>query len=46
MAKKKQNTYMEMSNDAIGAMYPFVSNALKDPQGVYFGYEYYSGDPF
>jgi DNA helicase HerA-like ATPase len=37
---------MELSNDAVGAMYPFVSNALKDTQGVQLGYETYSGDPF
>jgi hypothetical protein len=46
MAKKKICTYMELSNDAIGAMYPFMSNALKDERGVYLGYETYSGDPF
>jgi type IV secretory pathway VirB4 component len=35
-----------MSNDSIGAMYPFASNALQDPQGVFLGYESYSGEPF
>jgi hypothetical protein len=46
MEKRKQLTFGEMSSDSIGAMYPFVSNALKDERGVFLGYESYSGDPF
>jgi hypothetical protein len=35
-----------LSNDAIGAMYPFASNTLKDAKGVYLGDDTYSGEPF
>lgn len=44
--RKKVLTFGEMSNNVIGAMYPFSSNALKDEKGLFLGYDSYSGDGF
>lgn len=44
--RTKTLTFCEMSNDAIGAMYPFSSNALKDDRGLFMGREAYSQDGF